>query len=322
MTNSTLTIATRGSALALWQAHHIRDRLLADPDNGVDRVELLVMKTRGDKILDVALAKVGGKGLFVKELETALLDGRADLAVHSMKDVPSELPPGLTLGAVPPRANPLDAWVTPSAGPSAGKTLDELPQGAVVGTSSLRRSSQLLARRPDLEIVPIRGNLDTRLRKLDEGVDGMQALVLAAAGLERMGWAERITRAFPVDEMIPAVAQGALGIEIREGDARVQAIVDRLTDAETRDAVAAERALLRTLEGSCQVPLGGHAVIHGREADATLELVGFVATLDGRERIVARRRGPRTQAEALGHALGEELLAQGGREILDALEGA
>lgn len=318
MTASTVTIATRGSALALWQAHHIRDRLLADPDNGVERVELLVMKTRGDKILDVALAEVGGKGLFVKELETALLDGRADLAVHSMKDVPSELPPGLTLGSVPPRANPLDAWVTPTQGPSAGLALEALPQGATVGTSSLRRSSQLLARRPDLHIVPVRGNLGTRLRKLDEGVDGMVALVLAVAGLERMGWAQRITRAFPVDEMIPAVAQGALGIEIRQGDARVQAIVDRLTDPAAHDAVTAERALLRTLEGSCQVPLGGHAVLRGGE----LELVGFVARLDGSERVVARRAAPRDQADALGRAVGEELLARGGREILDELEQA
>ncbi len=309
-----LVIATRGSALALWQSNHIRDRLLADPE--VEEVELLVLKTTGDKILDVALAKVGGKGLFVKELEDALLDGRAHLAVHSMKDVPSVLPEGLTLGAVPERADPRDAWVRPAG--AAPLRLEELPHGAVVGTSSLRRASQVKARRPDVQIVVLRGNVDTRLRKLDEGVDGMQAIVLASAGLDRLGLGARITARFDTGAMLPAVAQGALGIEVRQDDADVARVVGRLHDPAVAACVAAERALLRTVEGSCQIPIGGHAVWDGAE----LALEGLVARPDGSELVRQAARGPAEAAEALGRELGERLLAAGGRAILDDLVGA
>lgn len=310
-----LVIATRGSKLALWQSHHIRDRLLADgPRTGITEVELMVIKTRGDKILDRALSAVGGKGLFVKELEEALLDGRADLAVHSMKDVPSELPDGLTIGAVPARANPYDALVFSKSvhGPS---DLGDLPNGAVVGTSSLRRAAQVLALHPHLKIVPVRGNLDTRLRKLDEGVDGMQALILACAGLERMGWQDRISRALAPDEMVPAVAQGALGIEIRTADPKVAPIIALLDDPKTRSCVVAERAFLRRLEGNCQVPLGAYA----QRMDDTLSMVGFVGSPDGKATYRDEMRRPVHEATDLGEGLADALLEAGGRAVLAQL---
>jgi hydroxymethylbilane synthase len=248
-------IATRESRLALWQAEHVRDLLVQRFGLAV---ELLGMTTRGDQILDRALSKVGGKGLFVKELETALEDGRAHLAVHSLKDVPMDLPPGFVLAAVMEREDPRDAFVSNRFG-----GLDELPQGAVVGTSSLRRVVQLLARRPDLRIEPLRGNLDTRLRKLDEG--GFDAIVLAAAGLKRLGLAARIRRCFEVDQMIPAAGQGALGLEVREDATALRATLAGLLHQPTWLAAHAERAVSRALGGSCSMPLAAHAVWQGDE---------------------------------------------------------
>ncbi|WP_425261122.1 hydroxymethylbilane synthase [Rubrivivax sp. RP6-9] len=246
-------IATRESRLALWQAEHVRDALTAR--FGLD-VELLGMTTRGDQILDRALSKVGGKGLFVKELETALEEGRAHLAVHSLKDVPMDLPPGFVLAAVWEREDPRDAFVS-----SRYDNLDALPQGAVVGTSSLRRVVQLLARRPDLRIEPLRGNLDTRLRKLDEG--GFDAIVLAAAGLKRLGLASRIRSVFEPTQMIPAAGQGALGIEVREDNHALRATLAQTIHQPTFLAAHAERAVSRALGGSCSMPLAAHAVWQG-----------------------------------------------------------
>jgi hydroxymethylbilane synthase len=248
-----ITIATRESRLALWQAEHVQAML--QQRCGL-AVELLGMTTRGDQILDRALSKVGGKGLFVKELETALEEGRADLAVHSLKDVPMDLPPGFVLAAVLEREDPRDAFVSPRYA-----SLAELPQGACVGTSSLRRVVQLLALRPDLRIEPLRGNLDTRLRKLDEGQ--YDAIVLAAAGLMRLQLAERIRSRFAVEQMLPAAGQGALGIEVRESNTSLRATLATLIDREAWLAAHAERAVSRSLGGSCSVPLAAHAVWHG-----------------------------------------------------------
>jgi hydroxymethylbilane synthase len=251
--NAPTVIATRESRLALWQAEHVRDALIAR--FGL-RVELLGMTTKGDQILDRALSKVGGKGLFVKELETALEEGRAHLAVHSLKDVPMDLPEGFHLAAVWEREDPRDAFVSNQYG-----SLDELPQGAVVGTSSLRRVVQLLARRPDLQIEPLRGNLDTRLRKLDDG--GFHAIVLAAAGLKRLGLASRIRATFDPELMIPAAGQGALGIEIRSDNAPLRALLEQTIHRPTFLAAHAERAVSRSLGGSCSMPLAAHAVWQG-----------------------------------------------------------
>jgi hydroxymethylbilane synthase len=249
----TLTIATRESRLALWQAEHVRDMLAAR--FGVE-VKLLGMTTRGDQILDRTLSKVGGKGLFVKELETALEDGHADLAVHSLKDVPMDLPPGFVLAAVLEREDPRDAWVSPRYA-----TLADLPQGACVGTSSLRRLAQLTTARPDLRIEPLRGNLDTRLRKLDEGQ--YDAIVLAAAGLMRLGLSERIRMRFEARQMLPAAGQGALGIEVRADDTGLRELLAGLIHAPTWLAVHAERAVSRGLGGSCSMPLAAHATWQG-----------------------------------------------------------
>ena len=246
-------IATRESRLALWQAEHVRDALIRRFDM---QVELLGMTTRGDQILDRALSKIGGKGLFVKELETALEEGRADLAVHSLKDVPMDLPEGFVLAAVWEREDPRDAFVSNRFG-----QVDELPQGAVVGTSSLRRVVQLMARRPDLQIEPLRGNLDTRLRKLDEG--GFDAIVLAAAGLKRLGLAARIRSVFEPEMMIPAAGQGALGIEVREDATALRAMLVQTIHWPTFLAAHAERAVSRALGGSCSMPLAAHAVWRG-----------------------------------------------------------
>lgn len=255
-------IATRESRLALWQAEHVRDLLVRRFGLAV---ELLGMTTRGDQILDRALSKVGGKGLFVKELEAALEDGRADLAVHSLKDVPMDLPAGFVLAAVLEREDPRDAFVS-----NRFATLDELPQAAVVGTSSLRRVVQLLARRPDLRIEPLRGNLDTRLRKLDEG--GFDAIVLAAAGLKRLGLAARIRSCFGVEQMIPAAGQGALGIEVREDATALRRTLEGLVHRPTWLAAHAERAVSRALGGSCSMPLAAHAVWQGERLLLTAAL--------------------------------------------------
>lgn len=304
---ASLRIGTRGSQLALWQARWVQSAIMRrQPDVEVD---LLIIKTQGDKILDVPLAKVGGKGLFVKEIEEALLDGRIDLAVHSMKDMPAELPPGLTICAVPKRENPLDALIS-----IEHDSLDDLPQGARVGTSSLRRSAQLKHLRPDLEIVSLRGNLDTRLKKLE--TTDLSAIVLAAAGLTRLGLADRITTYLNEEQMLPAVGQGALCIETRDEDPSVQSIVGQLDDPDTRTAVMAERAFLKRLEGGCQVPIAGHAKTEG----SSLRLCGLVADLDGRNIIKNTMAGQAEHADHLGRSLGEDLLNRGAGPILEGLK--
>ena len=295
-----LWIGSRGSQLALWQANHI-SALLREQGH---EVELEIIKTTGDKITDVPLAKVGTKGLFTKEIEEALLDGRADLAVHSLKDLPTELPSGLTLAAVPRREDPRDAV--------AGKRLADLPAGAKVGTSSLRRAAQLRQLRPDLAIESVRGNLDTRLRKLDEG--RYDAIVLAAAGLKRLGWADRIAEILPAEVMCPAVGQGALAIETRSAGAGFDACA-ALDDPPTHTAVAAERAVLRALGGGCQVPIGARATV----ADGRLELLAMVASPDGSTLIRVRAEGAAAEAESIGAAVAEDLLSRGARAILEAV---
>lgn len=271
-------------------------------------VELLTIRTEGDRILDTPLAKIGGKGLFIKELEQALLENRADIAVHSMKDVPVELPPALHIPAVLGREDPRDCLVT-----RAASDLAALPAGAVVGTSSLRRRSQLLMLRPDLDLRDLRGNVTTRLDKLAAGE--FDAIVLATAGLVRLGLAASIRTRFPVTEMLPAIGQGVIGIECRRDDAGVEALLAPLEDAAARDALCAERAFNETLQGGCQVPIAGHAQIVGD----TLTLDGLVASLDGRRQVRGRRQGARAQAAALGHDLGRTLLAQGAAGILQEL---
>jgi hydroxymethylbilane synthase len=298
-----LVIASRGSQLALWQARWAHAQLGAA---GLEsRIEII--KTTGDKITDVPLAKVGTKGLFTKEIEEALLDGRADLAVHSLKDLPTELPPGLTLAAVPAREDPRDALV--------GKRLADLAPGARVGTSSLRRAAQLRALRPDLAIESVRGNLDTRLRKLDEGL--YDAILLAAAGLKRLGWGDRIAEILPPERMCPAVGQGALAIETRLSGPGFEA-ARALDDAATHAAVAAERGVLRSLGGGCQVPIGAHARLENGE----VRIAAIVASPDGARIIRGESHGPAAEADALGAALGETLLARGAREILNEVYGA
>jgi len=301
-----IVIATRESRLAMWQAEHVRD--LLQKLYPACRVELLGMTTRGDQILDRPLAKVGGKGLFVKELEAALYDGSADIAVHSMKDVPMVLPEGFALVATGPREVPLDAFVS-------GKyaSLDDLPPGAVVGTSSLRREAQLHARYPYLAVSSLRGNLDTRLRKLDEGQ--YDAIILAAAGLTRLGLKERIRAVLPAEVSLPAAGQGALGIEAVASRTDVAAWLAPLNDPATAVCVAAERAVSRALAGSCEVPLGAYAEMR----NGAIFLRGFVATPDGQRMAFAELTGSPGQPEALGLQLAAELRAQGADEILAAL---
>jgi hydroxymethylbilane synthase len=295
-----LVIASRGSQLALWQARWVQAQLAAAGRES--RIEII--KTTGDKITDVPLAKVGTKGLFTKEIEEALLDERADLAVHSLKDLPTELPAGLVLAAVPQREDPRDAIV--------GKRLAELARGAKVGTSSLRRSAQLRRLRPDLVIESVRGNLDTRLRKLDEGQ--YDAILLAAAGLKRLGWADRIAEILPADVMCSAVGQGALAIETRESGAGYDAC-RALDHAATHMAVLAERGVLGALGGGCQVPIGAYARIE----NGRLFLLGVVASPDGSEVVRAESEGAVDEAEELGCALGHKLLELGARRILEAV---
>jgi hydroxymethylbilane synthase len=271
-------------------------------------VEILGMTTRGDQILDVTLSKIGGKGLFVKELEVALEAGRADLAVHSMKDVPMELPPGFALPVIGEREDPRDAFVS-----NRYERLSDLPPGSVVGTSSLRREAQLRARYPHLVVQPLRGNVGTRLRKLDEGQ--YDAVLLAAAGLKRLGLGERIRSLLSVEDSIPAAGQGALGIEIRSANDRVAALLAPLNHPETAACVRAERQVSRVLGGSCQVPLGAHAVLDGKG----LKLSGFVADPDGSRFLHAMASGSADDPEAVGQALADQLLNQGARAILDAL---
>ena len=304
---STLTIATRGSRLALWQAEHIKSCLQAIAPEL--EIRLNVIKTKGDIILDVPLAKVGGKGLFVKEIEEALLNGEADLAVHSMKDVPMELPQGLLLGCVPPRENPTDCLLSCQYGSVAA-----LPQNACVGTSSLRRQAQLLAQRPDLRIESLRGNVDTRLRKLRDGV--YDAIVLASAGLNRLELTAPCMHSLDPQVFLPAVGQGALGIECREDDYELFALLAQLEDTPTRVCVEAERGFLAGLEGGCQVPIAGHARLLD---DDMLCLEGLVAEVDGSRILRAQKQGHTSQARQWGFELASEILDQGGRAILEKL---
>jgi hydroxymethylbilane synthase len=295
-----LVIGSRGSQLALWQARWVQARLAELGEES--RIEII--HTTGDKVLDVALSKVGTKGLFTKEIEEALLGGSIDLAVHSLKDMPTELPDGLTLAAIPAREDPRDALV--------GKKLAELRHGARVGTSSLRRAAQLKALRPDLDIQTIRGNVDTRLRKLDEGQ--FDVIVLASAGLRRLGWADRITEYLEPEVMCPAVGQGALTIETRDDGGRAFVVCRKLNDAGAEICVQAERAVLATLGGGCQVPIGAHATL-GR----TLRLVGVIVSPDGTSVIRRVEEGDSSDGTAMGQAMGAELLAAGGKEILEAV---
>jgi hydroxymethylbilane synthase len=304
-----LVIASRESALAMWQAHHIQARLQAlYPDASV---EILGMTTTGDQILDSPLARIGGKGLFVKELEQALADGRADLAVHSMKDVPMNLPEGFALAATGEREDPRDAFVSVRY-----QRLEDLPEGSVVGTSSLRRQSQLQARFPHLRIESLRGNLQTRLRKLDEGQ--YAAIILAAAGLKRLGLEDRITQLISPENSIPAVGQGALGIEIRADRDDMRALLQPLNHTDTAACVEAERAMSRALAGSCTVPLGAYAHIN----NGALRMTGFVASVNGSEMVRDSVEGAPKDADALGRALAEKLIAHGADRILAALDHA
>jgi len=298
-----LRIATRKSPLALWQAHHVAALLIRHHPSL--RVELVQMLTEGDRILDRALSAEGGKGLFIKELEQGLAGGHADLAVHSMKDVPAELPPGFALPVFCAAADPRDALVT-----SQASSLDDLPPGARVGTASLRRGCQLLARRPDLVLVLTRGNVQTRLAKLDRGE--CDALLLAAAGLDRLGLAERIAARLEIDVMLPAVTQGVLGLECRAGDAAVEALIAPLHEPATALRVQAERAFAGRLGGGCHTPLAAHAVLDGDR----LHLTGLVGTPDGRRILRESLSGPADQPQALGLALATILLERGAGEIL------
>ncbi|MGK9049279.1 hydroxymethylbilane synthase [Stutzerimonas chloritidismutans] len=303
-----IRIATRKSALALWQAEYVKARLEASHP-GL-KVSLVPMVSRGDKLLDAPLAKIGGKGLFVKELETALMENEADVAVHSMKDVPMEFPEGLGLYCICEREDPRDAFVS-----NHFDDLDALPPGSVVGTSSLRRQAQLLARRPDLKIQFLRGNVNTRLAKLDAGE--YDAIILAAAGLIRLGFGERIRSSISVDESLPAGGQGAVGIECRTTDSELHALLECLNHAPTATRVVAERALNKRLNGGCQVPIACYAVLEGDQ----LWLRGLVGQPDGTVLLRAEGRAPAADAEALGVQVAEALLDQGAEQILQAVYG-
>ncbi|EGQ9188334.1 hydroxymethylbilane synthase [Vibrio cholerae] len=306
MTETPIRIATRQSPLALWQANYVKDALMA-AHPGL-QVELVTMVTRGDVILDTPLAKVGGKGLFVKELEIAMLEGRADLAVHSMKDVPVDFPDGLGLVTICEREDPRDAFVS-----NTYAKIEDLPSGAIVGTCSLRRQCQLKAARPDLVIKELRGNVGTRLNKLDAGE--YDAIILAAAGLKRLELESRIRSFIEPEQSLPAVGQGAVGIECRVDDQRVHALLAPLNHADTADRVRCERAMNLTLQGGCQVPIGSYALLEGD----TIWLRALVGEPDGSQIVRGEIRGPRTQAEQLGITLAEQLLSQGAKEILERL---
>jgi hydroxymethylbilane synthase len=305
-TLKTLRIATRSSPLALWQAEEVSRRLKAlYPDLDV---QLITMKTRGDKILDAPLAKVGGKGLFVKELEAGMLAGEADIAVHSMKDVPVEFPAGLELSLIMQREDPRDAFVS-----NRYENLSSMPQGALVGTSSLRRQTQIRQKYPHLRIDWLRGNVNTRLKKLDDGE--FDAIILAAAGLKRLGFEQRIRACLEPEESLPAIGQGAIGIEARSDDEAVRELIAPLADMDTTLRVQAERAMNETLNGGCQVPLAGYAVLEGEQ----LYLRGLVGEPDGSVVLRAEIRGPSSDAAALGVKLAQDLIEQGAGEILARL---
>jgi hydroxymethylbilane synthase len=304
-----LRIATRKSQLALWQAEHVA-ALLRRAHAGLT-VELVPISTKGDRIQDRSLAAIGGKGLFIKELETALEEGRADLAVHSMKDVPADVPAGFVIAAVLPRADARDALLT-----SRAERVAALPPGARVGTSSLRRQAQLLALRPDLLIEPLRGNVDTRLKRLDEGA--LDAIILACAGLVRLGWESRITARLDPSESLPAVSQGIIGIECRDADAGTRAALTALNDPATRTVMDAERAFAARLEGSCQSPIAAHATV----ADGRLTLEGLVAEPDGSRLWRDRSSGRAADAGRIGTELAERVLAAGAGPLLERLRSA
>jgi hydroxymethylbilane synthase len=303
-----LVIGTRGSKLALWQSEYIRG--LVEDLTGLS-VELKIIKTTGDKILDVPLAKVGGKGLFTKEIEVELSAGTVDLAVHSMKDVPTVLPDGLAIRMMPPRVDPRDVIVS-----GAGYDLETLPEGARLGTSSLRRRSQVVALRPDLEIVDVRGNLDTRMRKAETGE--VDAVILAAAGITRLGWEDRITHYIDPEQMVSAVGQGAIGVEIREDDEFMADVCAKLSDPDTLCCVSAERVVMRKLEGGCQVPIGAYARIEGDE----LVMDAFVGSVDGKTIVRHSLVGDPADPLALGDAMVEALIGLGADEILAEIRSA
>jgi hydroxymethylbilane synthase len=303
MTTNVVRIATRKSALALWQAEYVKAQL--EHFHADIQVQLVPMTTKGDVILDTPLAKVGGKGLFVKELEVAMLEHRADIAVHSMKDVPVEFPEGLGLAVICPREDPRDAFVS-----NHYQSLEQLPHGAKVGTSSLRRQCQLKAMRPDLQIHDLRGNVNTRLQKLDNGE--YDAIILASAGLIRLEMVQRIQQFIEPEQMLPANGQGAVGIECRTNDVAIKALLAPLACVDTKMRVLAERAMNRALEGGCQVPIGSFATLDGD----SLYLRGLVGAVDGSKIIQAQVSGPKAQAEQIGHALAQQLLAQGAADIL------
>lgn len=303
-------IATRKSPLALWQAEYVKKQLL--DHHSQLQVEMLAISTRGDKLLDTSLAKVGGKGLFVKELEVAMLEGKADIAVHSMKDVPMEFPEGLSLAVICEREDPSDAFVS-----NRYQHLDELPAGAIVGTSSLRRQCQIRARYPELQIKDLRGNVNTRLAKLDSG--DYDALILASAGLIRLEMQQRIASRLETDLCLPAAGQGAVGIECRTNDPSIQQLLQPLHHPDSACCVTAERAMNRRLQGGCQVPIGGFARLD--TSGSTLKIDGLVGSLDGQAVLKANTQGPVEDAELLGQQLADKLLAMGAGEILASVYG-
>lgn len=303
---STLRIATRKSPLALWQAEHVKARLLA-AHPGLE-VELVTFSTQGDKILDTPLAKIGGKGLFVKELEIAMLEGKADIAAHSIKDVPMDFPEGLYLSTILEREEPCDAFVS-----NKFDSLDELPEGSIVGTSSLRRRCQLLSKRPDLQIKDLRGNVNTRLSKLDNGE--YDAIILACAGLIRLEMSDRIKQRITSDWILPAVGQGAVGLEARKGDDDTLALINMLNHEDTSSRIRAERALNHQLQGGCQVPIACYAQLDGD----TLHIRALVGEPDGSQIVSGEISGHRDNAETLGKQLADDLLSRGAKEILERL---
>ena len=305
--DKTIKIGTRGSKLALWQANWVKSSL--ELKHPFLSIELEIIKTKGDKILDVPLSKVGGKGLFVKEIEEALIDGRIDLAVHSMKDMPGDIPDGLCIGAIPEREIPQDVLISRHK-----KPLLELAHGAKIGTSSLRRKSQLLHTRPDLVVLPLRGNLDTRLNKLE--TENLDAIVLAAAGVKRLGLESRITEYLDENIMLPAVGQGALCIEVRENDPVVEPIVASLEHPHTRTVILGERAFLNRLEGGCQVPIAAY----GKIDKNIFTLAGLVATVDGKTLFKETLTGPEDSSESIGIKLAERLISMGAEEIIVTLK--
>jgi len=303
-----LKIGTRGSNLALWQAKHVKQKL--EESNPDIQIELVIIKTEGDKKLDIPLSEIGGKGLFIKELEDFLLRKEIDIAVHSLKDMTTIIPAGLCLAAVTCREDPRDCLITHDS-----SKLNDLKSGTIIGTSSLRRKSLLLNNRPDLAVKLLRGNMDTRLRKLEEGEYG--GIIAAAAGIKRLGKVEKITEYLPLEDFIPAVGQGALGIEVRAGDEETIQIIRLLNDVNTEDCVTAERAFLERLEGSCKAPIAAHGIISGSE----LKISGMVGSLDGKRIIRDSIKGDRKEAERLGWELGENLFKMGADKILKEILG-